>query len=305
MFSPILIAPGVAAVLAMAMVLTPRLSLLGSRRDRRGDVDRRRDRAVLLERARRASPTMSVDRRRHLSCTRPRSRGAEAPTIVVGVLYAIGLIVGACVDGRGDAHADPRGAPPPAPAGVAAPPARAAVGVPRPRRPVSARRPRASRPAARTRAPARRFAAASNRQHPGAAHAATSAAARQIDPVDGDGTRCAERRADDAVARVDVDREHGVLGAAGERDGRTGPVGARAVVEPDRRARSRPIGGTYARRSSRPSAGSAYDVTPGAVAGSSVSAARANIGMNEPTPLPRRDHAERRGDGDRRRGRRR
>jgi hypothetical protein len=96
MFSPILIAPGVAAVLGMAMIVTPRLSRLNA--------------AVPLtllmiagvfapwaaELLGFASPTMvGLGRGEGLALIAPAVRGSEASVIVVGMAYAVGLIIGA------------------------------------------------------------------------------------------------------------------------------------------------------------------------------------------------------------------
>jgi serine/threonine-protein kinase len=94
MFSPILIAPGIAAVLAMAMVVTPRLSRLNS--------------AVavtllmmagvfgpwLAELTGLAPPTLSAlgD---GIALRAPAVRGNELATIIVGMTYSVGLIIGA------------------------------------------------------------------------------------------------------------------------------------------------------------------------------------------------------------------
>ncbi len=96
MFSPILIAPGVAAVLAMAMVLTPRFSPLGSGIT----VTAMLGTAILvpwaLERVGVLSVTMSVDRAGILFRA-PVIEGQETRTMIVGALYAIGLIAGASI----------------------------------------------------------------------------------------------------------------------------------------------------------------------------------------------------------------
>jgi serine/threonine-protein kinase len=98
MFSPILIAPGLAAVLAMAMVLTPRFSWLGTSAGVAGFMIG----AVLLpwifERIGVLSPTMAVDDS-GVNFSAPAIAGAEDPTILVAVLYTIALIAGACIMG--------------------------------------------------------------------------------------------------------------------------------------------------------------------------------------------------------------
>jgi serine/threonine-protein kinase len=98
MFSPLLIAPGVGAVLALAMVLTPRLSWLGSP----ASVASLWILAVLgplvLELAGLISPTMSVDAKGILFSA-PAVSGSPLPAILTGTLYSAGLIIGACLMG--------------------------------------------------------------------------------------------------------------------------------------------------------------------------------------------------------------
>lgn len=95
MFSPILIAPGVAASLAMAMVLTPRFSILGSPVTiallMAGGVAG----TLLLEQMGVISETMSVTSAGVLFSAPALSGELEGPTIMVGALYAVSLIVGA------------------------------------------------------------------------------------------------------------------------------------------------------------------------------------------------------------------
>jgi serine/threonine-protein kinase len=94
MFSPILIAPGIAAVLGMSMVFMPRLSVLNSA----AGVTLLMSAGVLgpwlAELAGLASPTLFVlgD---GIALRAPALRGSEAPIIVVGVIYSVGLIIGA------------------------------------------------------------------------------------------------------------------------------------------------------------------------------------------------------------------
>ena len=96
MFSPVLIAPGVAAVVAMAMVLTPRFSILGSA----VTVTVLFAAAILvpwgLERVGVLSTTMSVDRAGIL-LRAPVVEGQETRTMIVGAIYAVGLIAGASI----------------------------------------------------------------------------------------------------------------------------------------------------------------------------------------------------------------
>jgi eukaryotic-like serine/threonine-protein kinase len=100
MFSPLFIAPGVAAVLAMAMIITPRLSAVGSAVAVGGLFIAAAIGPMALERVGVLSRTMYVDSAGIL--LRASAVGtAEGPAILVGTLYAIGLIVGSC----GIAHA--------------------------------------------------------------------------------------------------------------------------------------------------------------------------------------------------------
>ncbi|HEU4727018.1 MAG TPA: protein kinase [Kofleriaceae bacterium] len=100
MFSPLLIAPGVAAVLAMAMVLTPRLSVLGSASAVAALFITAAIAPTVLERIGVLSRTISIDSAGIL-LRAPAVAGAEGPSILVGTLYTIGLIIGSC----GMAHA--------------------------------------------------------------------------------------------------------------------------------------------------------------------------------------------------------
>jgi hypothetical protein len=100
MFSPLFIAPGVAAVLAMAMIITPRLSAIGSAFSVGVLFIAAAIGPMVLERLGVLSRTMYVDGAGILL----RAAGvgsAENPAILVGTLYAIGLILGSC----GIAHA--------------------------------------------------------------------------------------------------------------------------------------------------------------------------------------------------------
>ena len=100
MFSPMFIAPGVAAVLAMAMVLTPQLSVLGSASAVGALFIAAAVVPMMLERLDVVSRTMSIDAA-GIVLHAPAIGGAEGPAVLVGVLYTIGLIIGAC----GMAHA--------------------------------------------------------------------------------------------------------------------------------------------------------------------------------------------------------
>jgi hypothetical protein len=94
MYSPLFIAPGVASVLAMAMCSTPRLSLLGSA----GAVGALFTSAAIgplaLERLGVLSQTMSIDTAGVL-LRAPAIAPPEGPAVLVGALYAIGLMIGA------------------------------------------------------------------------------------------------------------------------------------------------------------------------------------------------------------------
>jgi len=95
MFSPILVAPGVAAVLALAMVVTPRLSVLGSAPSIGALFLSGAIVPLILERAGLIAPTISIDPAGiHLHA--PAIGGAQGPTLLVAALYIAGLIIGTC-----------------------------------------------------------------------------------------------------------------------------------------------------------------------------------------------------------------
>jgi serine/threonine-protein kinase len=94
MFSPLFIAPGVASVLAMAMVLTPRLSVLGSAYSVAALFIGGAIGPLVLERIGALGPTMSIDAAGIL-LRAPAVGADEGPAVLVGMLYAIGLIIGA------------------------------------------------------------------------------------------------------------------------------------------------------------------------------------------------------------------
>jgi eukaryotic-like serine/threonine-protein kinase len=95
MFSPLFIAPGVAAVLAMAMIVTPRLSALGSAIAVGALFIAAAIGPMILERIGVLSQTMFVDGAGVV--LRAQGLGSEeGPVIFVGTLYAAGLIIGSC-----------------------------------------------------------------------------------------------------------------------------------------------------------------------------------------------------------------
>jgi serine/threonine-protein kinase len=95
MFSPILVAPGVAAVLALAMGVTPRLSVLGSAPSIGALFITGALAPLILERLGAISPTIAIDPAGvHLHA--PAIGGAEGPALLVAVLYTAGLIIGTC-----------------------------------------------------------------------------------------------------------------------------------------------------------------------------------------------------------------
>jgi serine/threonine-protein kinase len=94
MFSPLFIAPGVASVLSMAIVLTPRLSISGSAPVVGALYITAAIGPLVLERLGLLAKTMFVD----ASGLLLRAQGVgpdEGPAVLVGALYAIGLIIGA------------------------------------------------------------------------------------------------------------------------------------------------------------------------------------------------------------------
>jgi hypothetical protein len=96
MFSPILIAPGIAAVLGMSMVVTPRLSWLNSAVGAALLMMAGVFGPWLAELAGFASPTLStLGDGTGIALRAPSVRGSEVAVIVVGMTYAVGLIAGA------------------------------------------------------------------------------------------------------------------------------------------------------------------------------------------------------------------
>ncbi len=98
MFSPFLIAPGVAALLAMAMVLTPRFSWLGSSISVAVFMIAATLAPLVLERTGVLSSTVSMTGD-ELVFRAPAMAGGEGPTLLVGSLYIVGLILAACAIG--------------------------------------------------------------------------------------------------------------------------------------------------------------------------------------------------------------
>ncbi len=100
MFSPILIAPGVAASLGMAMVLTPRFSILGSPVVITALMLGAVTTPLVLEQVGALSTTMSVSSAGVLFAAPALSGTLEGPTIFVGALYAVALITASAFAGH-------------------------------------------------------------------------------------------------------------------------------------------------------------------------------------------------------------
>jgi serine/threonine-protein kinase len=98
MYSPILVAPGLAAVLAMAMVLTPKFSFLGSAATVATILLTAIFTPLVLERLEILSQTVSVSQSGVLFHA-PAVAGYELPTLVVGTVYSICLVIGAATMG--------------------------------------------------------------------------------------------------------------------------------------------------------------------------------------------------------------
>jgi hypothetical protein len=96
MFSPVLIAPGIAALLAMALVLTPRFSVLGSAAGVGALMCAGVIAPLVLERAGVLSTTVVVGESGVL-LQPPAISGHEGPVFVVAVFYIVALIGAACV----------------------------------------------------------------------------------------------------------------------------------------------------------------------------------------------------------------
>jgi len=94
MYSPLFIAPGVASVLAMANLLTPRLSVFGSAITVGTMFITAAIGPLVLERLGVLEQTMSVSAAGVL-LRAPAIGPAEGPAVLVGALYAIGLMIGA------------------------------------------------------------------------------------------------------------------------------------------------------------------------------------------------------------------
>jgi serine/threonine-protein kinase len=99
MYSPLFVAPGVAAVLAMAMIMTPQQSVLGSAASVGTLFITAAIGPLVLERIGVLSRTMSVDGAGIL-LRAPAIGPADGPVVLVGALYATGLIVGSCAIAR-------------------------------------------------------------------------------------------------------------------------------------------------------------------------------------------------------------
>jgi serine/threonine-protein kinase len=99
MFSPILVAPGVAASLGMAMVLTPRFSVLGSPITIAVLMTSAVTMPLILEQAGVLSHTMSVSLDGVLFSAPAFSGQLEGPTIMTGALYAIALVLASVIAG--------------------------------------------------------------------------------------------------------------------------------------------------------------------------------------------------------------
>jgi hypothetical protein len=98
MFSPLLIAPGLAAVLGLAMMLAPRMSWLGSAASVASLSILAIFGPLILELLGAIPPTISVDDRGVLFAA-PAVAGNPLPTILTGTLYAAGLVIAACLMG--------------------------------------------------------------------------------------------------------------------------------------------------------------------------------------------------------------
>ncbi len=95
MFSPVLIAPGIAAVLGMAMVVTPRLSRLNSAAGTALLMMASVLVPWLAELAGLAPTTLFVLGGDGLTLRAPALRGSEVAIVIVGMTYSVGLIAGA------------------------------------------------------------------------------------------------------------------------------------------------------------------------------------------------------------------
>ena len=99
MFSPLLVAPGLGAVIAMAMVLTPQYSRLGSSLVVALLMIGACLMPLLLEQVGVISPTMAITPAA-MCFTAPALGPRIFPTVVVGAVYATALIVGAALAGE-------------------------------------------------------------------------------------------------------------------------------------------------------------------------------------------------------------
>jgi hypothetical protein len=98
MFSPLLIAPGIAASIALAMTLTPQTSWLGSSVGIAAAMISGVLVPMILEQLGWLSPTMVLTPR-GLSFETNAFGGAPTPTLIVGMFYIAALITGAVITG--------------------------------------------------------------------------------------------------------------------------------------------------------------------------------------------------------------
>jgi hypothetical protein len=98
MFSPLLIAPGIAASIALAMTLTPQTSWLGSSVGIAAAMITGVLVPMILEQLGWLSPTMILTSR-GLSFETNAFGGAATPTLIVGMFYIAALISGTVITG--------------------------------------------------------------------------------------------------------------------------------------------------------------------------------------------------------------
>jgi hypothetical protein len=95
MFTPVFVAPGVAAVLSLALVVTPQLSIFGSPTVVAALYIAATVTPLALERLGVVSQTVSIGSAGIL-LRAPAVGASEGPALVVCVLYTAGLIIGTC-----------------------------------------------------------------------------------------------------------------------------------------------------------------------------------------------------------------